>query len=876
MKVQIPLIHQLTFKSKLILLTLFASISSVIVIAILSIGLSRRGLRQAAFSQLNVLRSEQAEQVQNYFQQLQSHTLTLSANRAIVVAMVEFNKEFRRLDRQFIPTEWDEPLKRYYEANYFPRLSDITGSEPRFGSYRPSGQAARYLQHYYLSQNDYLDAEKNQLITADDDSEYSRYHSEFHPLLNDIAQQFGYADLYLINQKTGDIVYSVNKRPDYGTNLETGAYRDSSLADLVATVRESSARGEVAIADFAPYEPASGVPSLFIASPIYNGPYVVGILAIRLETDQISQLMTETLTEDTPSTSLDSYLVGADGSLRSEPQFFRDSLSKDDIQSYTRRLRRQGVSDETLAAITRLESPVLLQPVKAAAAQSAIGGATDTERLQDYRGVSVLSAYAPLEIEGLDWAVISQIDTAEAFATLTHLELAILVASILLITAFTFLAMAAATMTIQPVRQLNEWADRVVDGDFEAEIDLDLEDEIGQLTDTLQIMVTSLSHQVATLDQKMAQNEVLLTNLVPPAIAKRLKRGETIIADQIRQITVIYANIVGISELSQTLSPEEVTALLTKLMQAFDDVGEQHGMERQNTPSVDYMAICGLTTARLDHTKRTVDFALEMLKIINLPEFGQSFALGLRLAVHTGPVTAGVVGTKRFGYSVWGESIYLVTRLYAHAALNSVVLTEAAYQQIAETYTCVAAGAVAIEKFGRVETWILATREKLAVRQVELVQRSFAKVEPISEQVGKLFYEHLFETRPDFKPLFSSTDMETQQRKLMMTLATAVEGLRHPEEIISKVQALGRSHQGYGVKAEDYEAIGATLLWTLKEKLGDDFTPEVKRAWEVAFQFLSKIMINAAAQIESDTQAGTELETEPTTELEIELKGIEV
>ncbi len=856
MKVQLPLINRLTFKSKLILLTLFASVSSIVAIASLSSALSRWGLRQAAFNQLSVLRSEKSQRVQNYFEQLQSHTITLSADRMIVRAMVEFNKEFRQLDRRFIPVEWDEPLKRYYETSYFPKLAEITGDEPRFGSYRPAGQAARYLQHYYLSENSYPNEEKNWLIAADDDSEYSRYHGEFHPLLNDVVQQFGYADLYLINQKTGDIVYSASKLPDYGTNLETDAYRESSLAKLIATVRENPDRGETAIADFQPYEPGSGVPSLFIASPIYNGSYVVGILAIRIETDEIDRLMAQTRSEAAPATSLDSYLVGADGNLRSAPQFFAT-----DPERYTRRLRRQGVTDDTLAAIARLESPVLLQPVTTEAAEAAVGGASDINRQRDYRGVSVFSAYAPLEMEGLNWAVISQVDVAEAFAALTRLELAILVASIVLITAFTFLALAAAALTIRPIQQLNEWADQVVDGDFEAEIDLDLEDEIGQLTDTLQIMVTSLSHQVATLDQKMAQNEVLLANLVPAAIAKRLKRGETVIADQIKQVTVLYANIVGVFSLSQTLPAEEVTELLTKLMQAFDDAAELHGMERQNTPSIDYMAICGLTTARLDHTKRTVDFALEMLKIINLPEFGQSFSLGLRLAIHTGPVTAGVVGTKRFGYSVWGESIYVVTRLYAGAALNSVVLTQSAYEQIAETYTCAPAGIATVEKIGTVKTWMLATREKMAVRQIDLVQSSFAQVKAISAQAGKLFYDRLFETRPDFKPLFSSADMETQQRKLMSTLAVAVEGLRHPEEIISKVQELGRSHQGYGVKPEDYDAIGATLLWTLEQGLGDDFTPEVRRAWEVAFQFLSNIMINAAAQVELEVEPEGQIES---------------
>ena len=722
----------------------------------------------------------------------------------------------------------------------------MLAKDPLFGRYRPSGQAARYLQHYYLSQSEYTYEDKNQLIAAEDESEYSRYHREFHPPLNDIVQQFGYADLYLINHKTGDIVYSVNKAPDYGTNLETDAYRESSLAALVTTVTESADRGEVAIADFQAYEPSFGRPALFIASPIYNGPYIVGILAIRLSPTPINRMV---VGPETQQTSLDSYIVGIDNRLRSEPRFFRE-----DAQRYAQVLRRQGVADDTIAAIARSDSPILLQPVNTSAAQVALGGATSTgQQRTDYRGRSVLTAYAPLDIEGLSWAMLSQINTTEALAPATQLEIVLLAASIILIVFFTFLSMAAATLAVQPVLQLNEWADKVVDGDLDAELDLALEDEMGQLTDTLQIMVASLSHQVATLDQKMEQNKVLLANLVPPVIAKRLKRGETLIADQVKQVTILYANIVGIAELSHSLPVGEVTELLTKLMQAFDDAAESHGMEQQRTPSTDYMALCGLTTARLDHAKRTVDFALEMLQIIARPEFGQTHPLGLRLAIHTGEMTAGVVGTQRFGYTVWGESVYLVTRLFAQAALNSVVFTQAVYERIADAYTCVPAGAITIEKLGSVDTWMLVTREKLAIRQIDLVQTSFAQAEPLAAQVGELFYKRLFEIRPDARSLFQSTDMKTQQQKLISTLAIAVEGLRQPEKIISTVQELGQRHQDYGVKAEDYEDVAASLLWTLEKSLGDDFSPEVRRAWEVALQFLSNIMINAAAQKESES-----------------------
>ncbi|MEO1094166.1 MAG: adenylate/guanylate cyclase domain-containing protein [Cyanobacteria bacterium J06638_28] len=841
---KLAFLGQLTFKSKLILLVVLAGVSSMGVTAGISSYITRQGMRQTALSNLTTVRSTKANQIQTYFQTLQSHLLTLAEDRMVVAAMVELNKEFRQLDRTYIPVEWEAPLQDYFETHYFPRLEAYSGQEARFESYSPPGQAARYLKHHYLSQNPYEPDNKRQLLAADDGSDYSRYHQEYHPIFWNLIQQFGYADLYLINHKTGDVIYSVSKAPDFATNLNDGPYSESSFAQLVETIRENPTPSSFVIADFQRYEPAYGELALFTASPIYNGPHIVGILAIRLETTGVSAIMNQL---DAQDSSLDAYLVGADGLLRSTPRFFNN-----DAEQYLKRLQRQGVPESTLQAIAQFESPMLLQSVNSEIVQQVLGGTAGTTQIQDPRGVSVLSAYESLDLEGLNWGILSQIDVVEAYAPAIRLRWALIAAAIILITVLTFLALVAATYIIRPIRRLNDWADQVVDGDFDAEHQLELEDEIGQLADTLQIMTTSLSHQVAILDQKMAQNEVLISNLVPRAIAKRLKRGETLIADEVKQATIIYTRIAGIADLSKTLPAEQMTELLTRLMHEFDEAAERHGLARQLTPDIDYMATCGLATPCLDHTKRAVDFALELMHIITRPEFGQEFSLGLRLAIHTGPVNAGVVGNKRFNYTVWGESVYLVTQLYAQTAINRVILTGGAHEYLADTYTCIPAGTVTVPNVGPVNLWMLATREKMATRQVDLVQASFATVKPIADQVGALFYGRLFEVRPDFRPLFSSTDMQVQERKLVEMLAIAVEGLRNPEKIIPSAQELGRRHQGYGVEADHYNDVGAALLWTLEQGLGDAFTPEVCQAWEAAYSFLSNVMISAAEQFEPE------------------------
>ena len=129
--------------------------------------------------------------------------------------------------------------------------------------------------------------------------------------------------------------------------------------------------------------------------------------------------------------------------------------------------------------------------------------------------------------------------------------------------------------------------------------------------------------------------------------------------------------------------------------------------------------------------------------------------------------------------------------------------------------------------------------------QVKLVQQSFAKVAPISETAAGIFYDRLFEVAPSVKPMFPA-DMTEQRKKLMSMLAVVVNGLGNLESVLPAASALAIRHVSYGAKAEHYPVVGAALLWTLEEGLGDGWTPEVADAWTAAYGTLSGFMISEA------------------------------
>ncbi|MBS0548516.1 MAG: hemin receptor [Proteobacteria bacterium] len=132
--------------------------------------------------------------------------------------------------------------------------------------------------------------------------------------------------------------------------------------------------------------------------------------------------------------------------------------------------------------------------------------------------------------------------------------------------------------------------------------------------------------------------------------------------------------------------------------------------------------------------------------------------------------------------------------------------------------------------------------------QITLVQTSFAQVAPIAATAAEMFYGRLFEIAPPVRKMFPD-DLSEQKKKLMAMLGTVVSGLTRLETLMPAVEALGRHHAGYGVTADQFAPVGAALLWTLEQGLGEGFTPEVKDAWATAYGVLAQMMIDAVNEV---------------------------
>ncbi|MDY6802890.1 MAG: adenylate/guanylate cyclase domain-containing protein [Cyanobacteriota bacterium] len=706
----ILVISRLTIKSKLTIMLLGVSLGSILVIGYLSWNRARNTLQETIFNQLTSVRSSKAYQIESYFQNLRNHVETLSENRMIVAAMVEFNKEFKQLNRAYIPVDWVTKIEGYYENEFFPRLSKNIPGQPNIENYRPLGQAARYLQYYYVANNPNPLGEKDNLVKAEDGSEYSNYHAKYHQLFRNLIKKFGYYDLFLINFETGDIVYSVYKETDYATNLQRGPYRQSNLAKVIQKVRENPDRGSIQLVDFQPYRPSYAAPAAFFAAPIYNGPYIVGILAVQLPVDEINNVLTgnQNWEGDGLGESGETYLVGSDFLMRSISRFLIE-----DMEEYTKTLRAIATPESTVELIQQLQTSILLQLVDTEAAREALQGIKGTKIVDDYRGIPVLSSYSPLNIEGVDWAILSEMDVAEAYRPMYGLQTYLLRATVILILLITFLAWLLAYKFVEPINTIMEKVRKVGDGELDVEVKLNSKDEFGELAHTFNEMVRGIRQQTKLIEEKNRENEELLLNILPTAVAERMKKGEDSIADRIEEVTVLFASLGGLSKFGASREVREIANMLNELIHSFDVLAEKHYVEKLKTISERYIGVCGVATPRLDHAKQSLDLALEMLH--TLERFNSKYGtdLTLRIGIDSGEVMAGIIGIKKFMYDLWGETVNIASYLSLEAKSNTILVSEEIYNSLHDLYVFQPGEAMEFEDKGLLKTWMLIDRCKL-------------------------------------------------------------------------------------------------------------------------------------------------------------------
>jgi len=189
------------------------------------------------------------------------------------------------------------------------------------------------------------------------------------------------------------------------------------------------------------------------------------------------------------------------------------------------------------------------------------------------------------------------------------------------------------------------------------------------------------------LQAEQDTSERLLLNILPKPVAQRLKQGEKIIADSFPEVTVLFSDFVDFTKISARLTPRDLVRRLNDVFSAFDELCERHALEKIKMIGDAYMVVGGAPTPRADHAEAIADLALAMQRETARFTDGAGRALRMRIGVNTGPVVAGVIGTKKFAYDLWGDTVNLASRMETHAPTDGILVTASTYKRLEGRYT---------------------------------------------------------------------------------------------------------------------------------------------------------------------------------------------
>lgn len=320
------------------------------------------------------------------------------------------------------------------------------------------------MQQAYIADNPNALGEKDKLKSSGQLAGYDAVHQQFHDELHRYLSTYAYYDIFLVDVQTGNIVYSVFKELDFATNLEKGAYRDSNLAEIFRSARDTLKEGETVFIDYKLYVPSYNAPAGFIASPVFENGKKIGVLVVQIP---VAKLNTITHNRSGLGESGESYLVGQDSLVRTDSE------------------HTQVADAFRHPTDHKSNSPAI---------EKALAGEDGFTQIQDFDGTSIYIAYTPVKVFGYQWALIAEIEVAEALqhvAELRNIMLGVMGVALLVIAV---LAFAIGQYLSRPIVYLAEGVRKITQsGNFSERIAVHSKDEVGLVSGELNSLLDNLN-----------------------------------------------------------------------------------------------------------------------------------------------------------------------------------------------------------------------------------------------------------------------------------------------------------------------------------------------------------------------------------------------
>jgi len=240
----------------------------------------------------------------------------------------------------------------------------------------------------------------------------------------------------------------------------------------------------------------------------------------------------------------------------------------------------------------------------------------------------------------------------------------------------------------------------------------------GVLLSIVAFALDEVARAEAVAEREYERSERLLINILPPAIAARLKsEGNVVIADRHDEASILFADMAGFTAQASDTAPDDLVKFLNRVFSDFDRLVERHGLEKIKTTGDAYMVVSGVPVARPDHAQALAALALEMRDAASGWRDAHGRVVPIRMGISCGPVVAGVVGTRKIFYDVWGDAVNVAARMETTGEAGKIQVSQDIYQRLRDDFELESRGEIDVKGKGRMPTWFLVARKPLAVAQ---------------------------------------------------------------------------------------------------------------------------------------------------------------
>ncbi len=682
-------LNRISIQSKLILMLVVCTVLAAAIVGGIAYQSGRNSLRAAAVNRLTEILESQRRALTSDVNDLRSALVTYTNGSTTRDALRDFTAAFDQLASAPITPEMDRAIRESYSA-FAKQTEEYSGTRLDVAALLPTSNAERYLQATYTAK---LPTAELALAADDqrDGSAWSAANIKYHNFFREIVTRFAFEDALLIDDR-GNVVYSAYKNQDLGTNILTGPYNGSKLREAFQQAMSSNKADRVIFTDFEFYQPADMAPTAWMVAPVPPNGKPAGVLAMQFPITKINRIMTfdKKWSEAGLGATGETIMAGEDYLMRSDSRMFLE-----DPNRYRQMVIDAGTPPDIPDIAIRQGGTTLIQPVSPEAHREAEKGHTGTLFAKDYLGKETIQAYAPAgKMADLRWSIVAKIDTTEAFAREATFTRIVVLATTGIIFGVCLLALILAQVFLRPIRRLEAGVQRISAGDYNVEIPVQTRDEIGDLTGMFNDMSRSLAVKEGLLSEQRGQIRRLMNSLMPAPVAEKYSHGEEITAREHPDVTVIYADIAGLDRLQAQLDSAESLAISNELMRQFEAAAAEFGIERVRSVRNGFLGSCGLTIPRLDHVRRTLDFAAECQRIIERFNSEASLNLSLRAGIDAGTVSSGLVAEPFPVFDMWGTAVNLAHRIKNGMPDPGIYVTTRVYDTIGTTMPFSVAGTV--------------------------------------------------------------------------------------------------------------------------------------------------------------------------------------